>query len=133
MFIAVAMLVAAPLFAQQNSELSTENTFELHSRNAEQELQFRNRTFMGPTKDCYATVLKTFDMQTLDGYRFLNKRRSIDFVGTEMYITLFSAEELKTMYGKAIPENTIKEGETYHNVTFKIDRENFIVIPQNLD
>lgn len=99
-------------------------TFEIHSSNSKEDLK------------------KYYDAASLDGghedgnfdmYRFYDKRRKIEFTGSEAYIELYSAKELNEKYGKPISPLTIQEGQPYQNITFVVNLDGKGLKPQLKD
>lgn len=55
----------------------------------------------------------------LDQFRFLDKRRTISFTDHKASIELYSAQELKEMFGKEISPLTITSGK-YPEIAFEV-------------
>ncbi len=65
----------------------------------------------------------------LDGFRFLDKRRTINFTDGKASIELYSANELLEMYGKHISDLTIKN-DNYPQITFDVTMDGKGLKPQ---
>lgn len=129
----VALFLIVSGFAQENKPLRLSQTLEIHSRNAQQEQEIQNGIYFGTMKTYYAALIKTFNINDLDKYRFLNTRRTLDFTGSEVYVILYSAQELHDNFGKAINLNTILPQQTYTKIIFQADLEQHIVTPQIIE
>ena len=68
--------------------------------------------------EIYNTALINFSQ--LDEFRFLNQRRTILFEKNQIFVELFSAQELFELYGKEISPVTITSGKTYLPATFQL-------------
>lgn len=56
----------------------------------------------------------------LDEFRFLNQRRKILFEKNQIFVELFSANELAEQFGKEVSPLTILPGNTYLPATFQL-------------
>lgn len=65
----------------------------------------------------------------LDAYRFLDRRRTINFADGKASIELYSANELWEMYGKHISDLTIKS-ENYPKISFDVTMDGKGLKPQ---
>lgn len=52
--------------------------------------------------------------------RFLNERRTIEIIGSDATVILYSANELFELYNKPISSATIQINSTYDNVMFSL-------------
>ena len=52
--------------------------------------------------------------------RFLNERRTIEIIGSDAIIILYSANELFELYNKPISSATIQINSTFDNVMFSL-------------
>lgn len=66
----------------------------------------------------------------LDAYRFYDKRRIINFTGTDATIELYSAKEMLEKYGKVIPAETIMPDQAFKEITFSITLDGKSFKPQ---
>jgi hypothetical protein len=66
----------------------------------------------------------------LDAYRFYDKRRVINFTGTDATIELYSAKEMKEKYGKIVPAETIMPGQDFKEITFSLTLDGKSFKPQ---
>jgi hypothetical protein len=65
----------------------------------------------------------------LDAFRFMDKRRTINFTDGKASIELYSAKELLEMYGKHISDLTITS-DKYPNVAFDVTMDGKGLKPQ---
>ena len=63
----------------------------------------------------YYDLLSNFN---LDEYRFLDKRRTIKFVNSDVTVDLYSAKEMLDIYGKPISPLTIMDNVPKKNIAF---------------
>lgn len=76
--------------------------------------------------DVYVHAIQEFG--SLDQYRFLNERRSIQFQNRKVSVELYSAEELKTLYGKRISPFTILEKSKATPIVFELSPQGLIKV-----
>src|ERR1043165_2497228 len=65
----------------------------------------------------YYDMLKDFNFES---YRFLDQRRVIKFVNSNVTLELYSAKELKTLYQKEISPLTIMDNKPKSNIAFLV-------------
>ena len=68
--------------------------------------------------EIYNVALINFSQ--LDEFRFLNERRIILFEKNQIFVELFSANELAEQFGKEVSPFTILPGNTYLPATFQL-------------
>jgi hypothetical protein len=58
-----------------------------------------------------------------DDFRFDLHRRTLKFQNEEVFIELYSAQELLSLYGKIPAESTIRKGTSFYEIEFYITDE----------
>lgn len=112
----LGLIVGLILFAQLSfSQLSYEN---------EQKPHFRIFTNDASVSSLEKFVSVCDEYTDFDQFRLQSERRIIQFQFTEVYIELFSANELELTYGKLISPLTITHGQSYKPLEFYITDEN---------
>lgn len=120
LLIAFLSFIALNSFAQ-NANIPLEKTFEIHSKNANENL---GKYYAA------ASQRNINDVCDLDRYRFYNERRTIAFLGSDAYIVLYSAKELNEKYGKPVSSYTIQKGQSYPEITFAVNLDGKGLKPQ---
>lgn len=82
----------------------------------------------GVNLEKYYTALDNWSH--LDEYRFYDTRRVINFVDDGISVELYSAKELKQIYGKEIPPGTIMPQDKYMEVSFAVTLDGKGIKPQ---
>lgn len=108
------------LFAQ-STNVALNKTFEIHSKNKSENLKKYYEAAGKPSPH---------DVCDLDRYRFYDERRTIEFLGSDAVIVLYSAKELNEKYGKAISPFTIQKGQNYREISFAINLDGIGLKPQ---
>lgn len=123
LILATVILFFTSVLAAQTVSVELSKTFEIHSKSPKENL-----------KKYYdaASQRSPHDVCDFDRYRFYEKRRIIEFTGSDAYIELLSAKELNEKYGKPISPFTIREGQPYQKITFVINLDGIGLKPQLL-
>lgn len=119
----VLFVVLPEVSAQAENTILKRKTFEICSKFPDPEHKYYRQAK-------YYTEAVSRDT-TMDSYRFLDQRRTIDFLNSDIYAVLYSAKEIEEKHGFPVSPSVIRQGQPYPAVVFEYDSVSRTVIVHN--